>query len=625
MWRQINLCQPQRQNASLSLNYHLFSRCGVWEGRVIRILFYKIVRSKKTQKKIYTAHNFLFQINREAQLEAISYHMKKVRIIQEQIAARRRWEPIVNTPLLVFHRAKFKMKIFTLDSKGISIVLAIPILSLLVTRFLFFFFSPQNELIGVIPDDAFYYIQIATHRAKDGIWTFDGTAPATGFHFLYGYFLVFIFKFFPEINWTNIYLIVGTISCLSISASSYFLTKTVADVYGKNVALAATLPFLSFGIIIQSTSMMESWLVIFFSSLTIFFLAKKKEFSFKFCSALFFIGLLGSLSRTDYGMLPGVLFCTILLAQKFKITPILARSFLILLGSVIGIFIVLVQNYFISGQLAQASAQTKFFWSATAGHSIYPPLKLICSTSLPFFDFVEPTMQKFMAITFFLAIAFSCLKSIKLLREEKGLTPTALLIGCVLTLVGYIFFYSHNSQALQCWYTSNFIAPISIITAAVFHFVLGRRALAPVAFLYIFYYISVSKIILSIPWPHQAGMMKAGQYIRTLGGTSTFSSWNAGIISHFSGKSLVNIDGLANDEVLPYIKKNKLMDYLKSKQIDYIVDYKEMIDNKNLRLRGGYADERIFRCLDPIGSVDANSQRWAHSELVLFKVDHDCL
>src|SRR5689334_6011506 len=107
----------------------------------------------------------------------------------------------------------FNMNIPLPDSKRISIALAVSILLLLAVRFLFFAFSPQKDLIGIIPDDAFYYIQMSTHRAQDGVWTFDGTAPATGFHFLYGYFLALILKLFPGTSWTNIYIIVGVASC----------------------------------------------------------------------------------------------------------------------------------------------------------------------------------------------------------------------------------------------------------------------------------------------------------------------------------------------------------------------------------------------------------------------------
>jgi hypothetical protein len=87
----------------------------------------------------------------------------------------------------------------------------------------------------------------------------------------------------------------------------------------------------------------------------------------------------------------------------------------------------------------------------------------------------------------------------------------------------------------------------------------------------------------------------------------------------------VNIDGLTNDEVLQFIKNNQLLDYLKIKNIDYIVDYKEMIENKHLRILGGYDDERVFRCLTAIKQLDANSVSWSNSKLFLFKVNKTCL
>jgi len=119
--------------------------------------------------------------------------------------------------------------------------------------------------------------------------------------------------------------------------------------------------------------------------------------------------------------------------------------------------------------------------------------------------------------------------------------------------------------------------------------------------------------------------MNAGRYIRTIEKDFNYAAWNAGIISYFSGKKLINIDGLANDEVFRYIKNNKLMDYLKRKNVDYIIDYKEMIDNKSLRIRGGYDDERVFRCLKPLQQVDADSSSWCNSRLTMFKVNRNCL
>lgn len=134
--------------------------------------------------------------------------------------------------------------------------------------------------------------------------------PSYGISFLYGYLLALIFLIYPKISWIDLFVVIGIISSLAISFSSYLITKTINNLYQdrKELLLVGTLPFLSFYGIIQCTSMMESWLVILFSSLTIFSVFSEKALSYKYSIWLFVIGLSGSLSRADYGMLPGALF-----------------------------------------------------------------------------------------------------------------------------------------------------------------------------------------------------------------------------------------------------------------------------------------------------------------------------
>lgn len=511
------------------------------------------------------------------------------------------------------------------NKEKVPLLMAATVLTLLIVRFAFFALSPHKDIIGVIPDDAFYYIQMAFHRSRDGTWTFDGTAPATGFHFLHGYFLVLIFKLFPDADWIDLYWIISISSCLAISTSVYFLGKAVSDLYRAPSALASALPFLSFPIIMQSTAMMEAWLVIFFSSLTVFLIVKQRETSTPSLTALCLIGILGSLSRSDYGMLPGILFVSIFTFERFRITPAVARISAILFGAIIGLSLLTLHNYLISGQLTQASAQIKLLWSSISGHSIQPAIQLFLSISLPSIDLIARQSELALLAILLLTVTACSIATLKSVKTNNHTLPAALLVGCFFTIVGYIAFYRQNSSALQPWYASNFITPIAIVTAAIFHFLTGRWNAIPTGLAFTVFLLSGLKNIFYIPWPHQSGMMEAGAYIRDLDKNSRFAAWNAGIISYFSGKPVINIDGLTNDEILPYIKNNRLISYLKEKNINYIVDYKEMIDSKSLRQRGGYDDKRIFRCITPLRPIDGTNTNWANSRLTLFKVSIDCL
>jgi hypothetical protein len=106
-------------------------------------------------------------------------------------------------------------------AKYISVAIAVVIFLISISRVLIFYFRPDEQLIGVIPDDAFYYIQLAKHRVSDGFWTFDGASPATGFHFLYAYFLVIIFQTIPGIDWRDLYMLIGLLASTSIGLAAF--------------------------------------------------------------------------------------------------------------------------------------------------------------------------------------------------------------------------------------------------------------------------------------------------------------------------------------------------------------------------------------------------------------------
>src|SRR5688500_6385445 len=63
------------------------------------------------------------------------------------------------------------------------------------------------RLITMVPDDAFYYIVLAQNFAETGRWTFDGVAPATGFHLLWGYLLAGVQALFGAPGWRSLFLV----------------------------------------------------------------------------------------------------------------------------------------------------------------------------------------------------------------------------------------------------------------------------------------------------------------------------------------------------------------------------------------------------------------------------------
>jgi hypothetical protein len=59
---------------------------------------------------------------------------------------------------------------------------------------------------------------------------------------------------------------------------------------------------------------------------------------------------------------------------------------------------------------------------------------------------------------------------------------------------------------------------------------------------------------------------------------SRVGAWNAGIYSWYSGHTVVNLDGLINDEIAPWIHAGKpMIGYLDHRGIDVVVDYDELV------------------------------------------------
>ena len=258
------------------------------------------------------------------------------------------------------------------------ISLGIIVFSLMIVRVLLFYISSEERLIGVIPDDAFYYIQLAQHRVTDGFWTFDGVSPATGFHLFLGYFLVAIFLLLPSIELKELFLLIGTISTISFSFSVFLVAKLIGQIFDKKVQFMAVVPFLAYPLYLQSTSLMEAWAVVLFSSFSLYAVFRKPSGQDRvWLFVIFLMGIFGSLARTDCGLIAGVLFITLFLLKGYKSQHATRKSLLLLVGAVIGLAIALLHNYAISDNFLQASAQIKLHWSNIFGHNSFSPISFI--------------------------------------------------------------------------------------------------------------------------------------------------------------------------------------------------------------------------------------------------------
>jgi hypothetical protein len=495
--------------------------------------------------------------------------------------------------------------------------------------------SGIESLVAYVPDDAFYYLVLARNKVQFGVWTFDGLGPATGFHLLHGYVLFLIYKFFGEISFDSLFLLVTFCSSVTIVISwvtiSFF---SISRVRLHPVAILGLLvPFLSPAVLAQGTSMMESWLVILMGSALLLFFNCGPSNTSKVrlpgqLTLAFFIGLLGSFARSDFGLFPASLVLSSWLIR------IVSRSYrqrnleMALIGAVAGVLMVSVHHFSVSGEFAQASARVKLYWTEVIGADFGP----IIGLSLHMFWSAFPGLAFHLKSFLVAAFGFRITQALMRIREKsfqvsfRQSVILNLLLGSLLCIFGYVLLYRYNSQALQNWYSSVLVVPSALIIGIAWSFIFGRYLiLLGVYLIFNAYTFALGQQSVRL-WPNQVSQYRAALEIKTdFSSGELIGAWNAGVLSFFSEKYVINLDGLVNDRLVPFIKKNELVDFLKQERITRIVDFGEMFLNENLRRRGGYLDSRVDRCIAFEKEIGVPSIKWGNSILGAYTVDQSCL
>jgi hypothetical protein len=332
---------------------------------------------------------------------------------------------------------------------------------------------------------------------------------------------------------------------------------------------------------------------------------------------LFFLGMGGVLARTDFGLLP----FSILIAAKINKNKSGIRSALMgMFGAIMGLIITFMHTYGYSGEILQSSVLMKFYWHEVLGGTLVGPMFLSLNTIGIYDDYIS------------LGVLVIALISLIILRKEVRLRWNSLseqerivFTAANVCLLGYFLVYT-QSRPLQPWYTANLYVPVFMLlyTIAV---VLNSDLSSTTRRLTVLIFSTLCLIVIlknvinvyptnsdQAPWPHQQSMYRAGVYLHQTNFNAKIGSWNAGIINYFQGGQVINLDGLMNDEVQPYIKTNQLPLYIDDENITYVVDYANMF-SPLARIAGGYDDQDFLTRLNPIQVFDQGEYGWKYMTL----------
>jgi hypothetical protein len=512
-----------------------------------------------------------------------------------------------------------------------------------------------DQLAQYIYDDGYYYLAIAKNFTQYHIWTFDsGQTLTSGFQLLFAYCLAAIYALFKPDSMQFIHL--ALYFTVFITLLSFIWVYLVNFSNKWTLIAATTLIASSLNFSFNAITLVEWPLVIFFAGAYYYVLYQNNlnNHFVRFAFILFIIGCLGSLARIDFGAMPLALCCAALMLMWITKNH---KYFLLtlsgLMGASFGVILVSLHNYYITGHWLQNSALIKLLWSHVTGPSpgpFYAQMIILLSGTFYREGLANLTPQIILSfpVLFFLCLIFYGYKAIILYTQhfldtqrpqvfflaelQKNCT---VILGSILTILFYCIFYAFNTGALQPWYSCNIIIPVIILITGILNAFKSRISSITISMilmmlisthLYQLYSLKIA------PWESQSLLAKAGNYLQKHPLPGKIGSWNAGLVAYYEGQHIINLDGLMNDEIYPYIKADQLECYLVKKQIDYIVDFPSMFQNY-CKQRGGYTKNlqqwvNVIAIFKPSTSIYTDSITYKvekYSNLYIYRVNLQAL
>ena len=413
----------------------------------------------------------------------------------------------------------------------------------LSTRVLLLATDASDRYVAAVPDDAFYYFQLARNFTTHGFWTFDGTAPTTGFHPLYAYLLVGLHVVAGDLTARTLLVVVGLASAVALGTAAALTGAAVTRLLGQQAVPLAVAVFVTPLALLQTTFLMETWLACLVASCVVFLVTAPTQPSLWSAAGIVLVGTLGSLARTDFVVLPIALVLGHLAATAVASrSPGLRRSLLVLAGAAGGLCLDAVLNLATSGSIVQASVRVKTHWTDVAQTSSVPPLTLVdalraplalvTGTLTPYLPAADAQDSSVPYVAALWTLAGVGVLALVLVRVQRGaMRPECLplVVGCFLAVVGFVLLYSRNS-ATQLWYAGNLVVPCAVLLASAGRAVLGRRLTIPAVAVVGLFLALDALVITAAPYVNQAALMKTGIALRSRALDGPVGAWNAGII-----------------------------------------------------------------------------------------------
>jgi hypothetical protein len=462
----------------------------------------------------------------------------------------------------------------------LAVVASLPIVLVAVLAI----FTDLDFLIRFAPDDTFYYLKIANLLAAGGNYpSFDGITKTTGFHPLYTFLLSLaqrVFDFSPEGFFK---------AALAINLTAYIFTAVIVARIGKIMdaqigAFCMLIVFLSCArFALFPLSGMEAAINVLLAAAFIYcyLIALRRVGSPPNILVLGLIGAALVSTRTDNIIFIVLAFFHLILLSSFA-GPKPFRQAIYLLAGLFFVFTLLaawiLYCHAITGDWIQSSAVMK---------RIFRSMELKDATLIEqgfysmehFFEFVSGVLISAPAVKYSVVLLIPLAET---LRRNILLAPWQGIFLLALTPFYMGFVFAVTLPGIHLWYQAlPLIALVTSSGAIITEAIKTLSAAKWRGYLSVLLVLSVVEgvavtsytIMRSDRSARADTKLFARDKLGALPESAVIGSWNAGIFGYFSGKQVINLDGLVNAEIPKAYHENGLnWPYWVKRELTHLVD-----------------------------------------------------
>ncbi len=442
--------------------------------------------------------------------------------------------------------------------KYLALVLVLSFLLRLVLAF-----QPIDVLVQkIILDDSFYGFETARNVAH-GFLSHNGYEPTNGVQPLWPLMVSQFFNFGDGVR------LVLFASALIDTLAVFLIYKIARKFLPEKISiLAAAFYGLNPVVAFTAISGIDVVLAIFMAAVIFYsYISEKNPI------ILGIIMGLGLLTRADFIFLAAPILASLFLKNKksaaivFSVAAIIFAPWLIL-------------SFVNFGTLQQSSGVANYEFAHGILQEPRPEYSAVnwlargAENSVKFFSFLMHYFgaANYSVLSYIFGAAALLVSSFGFFKERKNLAIPAM-YGFLI-----IIFYSFYLWSFGPRYIAPFAIFFAIALAAGIGYVSKRISspnflpAAAMIFIIIFSY-SGLQVWEKGYFPWQAAHLDAASWIKeNTNETDVIGSFNSGIITFYSGRKVVNLDGIMNFKAIEAIKNRNVYNYMKSENVSYWVD-----------------------------------------------------